>query len=135
MFGDSDTSDTVQAPIGLVSVEPAANESLVVSADKGGLAPWQAPKPAHHPTLSITPVSSINWVDSSDTPIEYFESPRPMYCTGRCHEDFKGFPRADVVRDKQSPRYPYPHPICLDIDISYEAQSNFLGGSSWVFNN
>ena len=133
IFGNFDT--LLQVPVIQFSVEAAATKSLVVPVNEGGLTPG-VPKLRQHPTLSIVPESAGNWVGSSDTPLKYMVSPRPMYCTGRCREDFEGRAdlRADVVCDKHSPRHPHPHSI-LDIYIGYKRRSTFLGGSSWGFND
>ena len=117
-------------------MEGAATKSLVVPVNEGGLAPPGVPKLRQHPTLSIIPESAGNWVGSSDSPLKYMVSPRPIYCTGRCREEFEGRAdlRADVVRDKHSLRHPHLHSI-PDIYIGYKRRSTFLGGSSWGLND
>jgi len=95
IFGNFDT--LLQVPVIQFSVEAAATKSLVVPVNEGGLAPPGVPKLRQHPTLSIIPESISNWAGSSDTPLKYMVSPRPMFCTGRCREEFEG--RADLRAD------------------------------------
>ena len=121
----TDNLNTIQVPSIRVSEEPAETESSR-QLDKILLVPPSVPHPARHPALSIT----THLFGDASTPIQYsIQSPRPMYCTGRCREEPERDVelKADVVRARTQTLCLYSSLLVCRFLYRLRRTINFLG--------